>query len=159
MTKPSISKNKSRYKQGSFIPKNPQKYIGNPSGIVYRSSWELAFLRYCDQNPTIVSYASEEVVIQYVSPLDGKIHRYFIDFYINVRQSDGSTKKFLVEIKPFAQTRPPKKPKVMSEYFNDALKTYWINQAKWNAAREFSRRYGMEFCVITEKELFRGKSK
>lgn len=119
----------------------------------YRSSYELKFMRYCDSNPLIAKWGSEPFAISYTSPKDGKTHRYFIDFFIEFR--DGS--KFLVEVKPSAETkepRPPKKqtPKSMMK-FEKSLITYLVNQAKWEAARKFAAMKGLKFIIITEKEL------
>ena len=93
--------------KGKFKPSFPEKYLGNPTNIIYRSLWELKFLKYCDTNVNILEYASEELAIPYRSPVDGRIHRYFPDAYIKVKEPDGSTKKYLIEIKPYKQTMPP----------------------------------------------------
>lgn len=160
--KPSITnRTRSKYHQGSFRPKNPEKYIGNKENIIYRSKWELMFLKWADETPSVLKYSSEECVIPYISPIDGKQHRYFMDFFIRVLQSDGTIKNFLVEVKPFAQTQPPKttrKKTVMSEAYQDELRTYAINQAKWQAARKVCAARGWEFMIITEKQLFRKHS-
>src|SRR5581483_9137771 len=95
-----------KYLQGRFSPKNPEKYKGDASQIFYRSSWELKLMLRCDTDPNIVEWSSEEIVIPYVSPLDGKVHRYFPDFKIKTKQG----KTMVIEIKPLTQTKPPKKP-------------------------------------------------
>lgn len=137
--------------------------MGNPTSIVYRSSWERKFIQWCDENPAIVQYASEEVVIPYISPIDNKQHRYFIDFFIAVRQKDGTIKKFLVEIKPFAQTITPVVKRLLTEkakeQFKEQMKTYMVNQAKWEAAKKYCQMRGFEFCVVTERHLFKAKGK
>lgn len=156
--KPSLNKRtRSKYHQGKFIPKHPEKYIGNPTNIIYRSKWELMFLRWADETPSVLKYSSEECVIPYISPVDGKQHRYFIDFYIKILQSNGSIKDFLVEVKPYAQTQPPKlkNKSVMSESYQEAIRTYAVNQAKWAAARRVCSSRGWDFMIITEKQLFR----
>ena len=84
--------------KGKFKPSFPEKYVGNPTNIIYRSLWELKFLKYCDTNENILEYASEELAIPYRSPVDGKIHKYFPDVYIKVKEPDGSIKKYLIEI-------------------------------------------------------------
>ena len=96
-----------KYYKGKFKPKNPEKYVGDTSNIVYRSSWELKFMIYCDTNPNVLQYASEEIFIPYVSPVDNKVHRYFPDFLMKVKKADGSISKILVEVKPKSQTKPP----------------------------------------------------
>ena len=156
--KPSLSKRTSvKYHQGKFIPHNPQKYIGDSTNIIYRSKWELLFLRWADSTSSVLKYSSEECVIPYISPIDGKQHRYYIDFYIQVLQSNGTIKTFLVEVKPYAQTQPPKlgKNSILSESYQNSVRTYMINQAKWEAARKVCKARNWEFMIITEKQLFR----
>lgn len=142
--------------KGKFNPSFPKKYIGNPSNIVYRSLWELKFLKYCDTNENILEYASEELAIPYRSPIDGRIHRYFPDAYIKVKESDGSIKKYLIEIKPYKQTIPPTKPKKQTKGYIYEAYEYAKNQSKWEAAIEYCKDKGWTFKVITEKELFSG---
>ena len=86
--------------KGKYTPTNPRKYRGNPSNIIYRSSWERKFMVYCDTNEKIIEWCSEEVIIPYLSPWDGKMHRYFPDFYIKIKQHNGTTKKLIIEVKP-----------------------------------------------------------
>ncbi len=142
--------------KGKFNPSFPKKYIGNPSNIVYRSLWELKFLKYCDTNENILEYASEELAIPYRSPIDGRIHRYFTYAYIKVKESDGSIKKYLIEIKPYKQTIPPTKPKKQTKGYIYEADEYAKNQSKWEAAIEYCKDRGWTFKVITEKELFSG---
>jgi hypothetical protein len=161
MNKPSLT-GKTRFHQGVFKPKNPQKYLGNPTNIIYRSGWEKYFLQWCDLTPSVVGYGSEELIIPYVSPLDGRLHRYYIDFVVLVKQQNGEVKKFAVEIKPFSQTQPPKvssKRKVLTESLKKKVETYSINQAKWEAARKFCSQHNLSFIILTEKELLKGKKK
>ena len=94
-----------KYRQGVFVPKNLKKFIG--SKAVYRSGLELKFFRFCDDNPNILQWSSENVVVPYVSPLDKRVHRYFVDNYIMIKEGE-NIKRYLVEIKPFNQTKPPK---------------------------------------------------
>ena len=145
------------YKQGFFKPKNPQKYMGDPTNIVYRSGWEKKFMTYLDDNVGIIRWSSEEVVIPYISPLDNRPHRYFVDFYVEAKGIDGSIKKMLVEIKPFAQTQEPKVPKRKTKRFISEVMTYGVNQAKWKAAQDYARHKGWEFQVLTENEIFSKK--
>lgn len=139
--------------KGRYIPSNPRKYKGDSSNIIYRSSWERKFMVYCDRNEAILEWGSEEVVIPYVSPLDGKLHRYFPDFYIKVKQSSGSVKKMIIEVKPKKQCSPPKIPKRKTKYFLNEVRTWGVNEAKWKAAVEWCKDRSMEFVILTEEHL------
>ena len=139
--------------QGYFHPRNPSKYIGNPENIVYRSSWELRFMNWCDLNESVLAYGSEEFFIPYRSPMDNKIHRYFPDFIIKIKEQSGEVKTYVIEVKPKKQTVPPKQPKRKTKNWLYEMKTYSVNQAKWGAAEEWCRSRDMEFRVITEAEL------
>ena len=140
--------------KGRYFPTNPKKYKGNPNQIVYRSLWERKVMVYCDKNDAIIEWGSEEVIVPYLSPMDGKIHRYFPDFYMKVRQSDGSTKKFIIEVKPKSQCKQPvKNPKRRTTKWFNEVKTFAINQAKWKSAREFCEDKGMEFKIFTEDHI------
>ena len=140
--------------KGRYFPTNPKKYRGNPSQIIYRSLWERKVMVYCDKNDAIIEWGSEEVIVPYLSPMDGKIHRYFPDFYMKVRQADGSTKKFIIEVKPKSQCKQPvKNPKRRTTKWFNEVKTFAINQAKWKSAREFCEDKGMEFKIFTEDHI------
>ena len=140
--------------KGRYFPTNPKKYRGNPNQIIYRSLWERKVMVYCDKNDAIIEWGSEEVIVPYLSPMDGKIHRYFPDFYMKVRQADGSTKKFIVEVKPKSQCKQPvKNPKRRTTKWFNEVKTFAINQAKWKSAREFCEDKGMEFKIFTEDHI------
>lgn len=139
---------------GKYVPKNPSKYRGNINNIVWRSTWELKFLKYLDNNPLVIEFGSEEIVIPYVSPIDGKYHRYFVDFYFKVKTKDNIIKKYLIEIKPHNQTLEPRKPKRITESYVTSVKTYLVNHAKWKAAEAFAKKNDMTFMLITEKQLF-----
>ena len=143
--------------KGKFQPKNTQKYVGNPTNIVYRSLWERKFMIYCDTNENVLEWGSEELTIPYRSPVDGKIHRYFPDFYIKVKEPDGSIKKYLIEIKPHKQTMPPKKPQRQTKGYIYEVYEYAKNQSKWEAATEYCKDRGWTFKVLTENELGIGK--
>jgi hypothetical protein len=143
----------SKYNQGKFHPQNPQKYKGNVNNIIYRSSWELKFMQWCDRNENILEYGSEEFWIPYISPVDNRVHRYFPDFIIKVKENSGNTKNYVVEVKPQRQTVPPKqKSRVTKSYLYEA-QTYAVNQAKWKAAEEWCADRLLNFMVITDKEL------
>lgn len=145
------------YKQGFFKPQRPEKYIGDPNNIVYRSGWEMRVMKYLDTNQNVVKWSSEEIVISYISPIDNRPHRYFVDFYVEAVARDGTTKKMLLEVKPAAQTREPKRPKRQTKRYITEVMTWGVNQAKWKAAQEFCIDKGWEFKLITEAELFSQK--
>lgn len=138
---------------GRFLPKNPQKYRGNPANIIYRSTWECRVMNWLDQNESIVEWGSEEIVIPYRSPVDNKIHRYFPDFYVKVKQKDDIIKVMILEIKPEKQTRPPQKGKRVTKKYITEVVTWGINESKWKAATEFCLDRGWQFKVLTEKDL------
>ena len=140
--------------KGRYFPTNPKKYRGNPNQIIYRSLWERKVMVYCDKNDAIIEWGSEEIIVPYLSPMDGKIHRYFPDFYMKVRQADGSTKKFIIEVKPKSQCKQPiKNPKRRTTKWFNEVKTFAINQAKWKSAKEFCEDKGMEFKIFTEDHI------
>lgn len=142
--------------KGKFSPKHPKKYKGDPTNIIYRSLWELKLMSYLDSHKDIVQWASEEIFIPYKSPIDGKYHRYFPDFW--VKKNNGEI--ILIEVKPAYQTQAPDKSKKnatptgrISRRYLKEVKTYGINQAKWKAASEFCRDRKWKFQIMTEREL------
>ncbi len=139
--------------KGKFKPSYPDKYRGDVTNIIYRSLWERKFCVYCDTNEKIIEWSSEEKCVPYRSPLDGKIHRYFPDFLIKVKESDGSIKKYMIEIKPSKQTVPPPKPKRQTQKYISEVYEYAKNQSKWESAREWCADNGYEFKIITESHL------
>ena len=139
--------------KGFFKPKNPQKYKGNPTEIVYRRSWECRVMSFLDNNPSVVQWSSEEIVIPYLSPIDRKVHRYFPDFYIKVKDKNGKIKEMIWEIKPKKQSSQPKKQSRITQRYINEVVTWGINEAKWKAAEEYCLDRGWEFKVITEKHL------
>ena len=139
--------------RGRYIPTYPKKYKGDPSNIIYRSLWERKFMVYCDRNDRILEWGSEEFFIPYRSPLDGKIHRYFPDFYVKVKTKQNTIKKWVVEVKPKAQTRPPRTPKRKTKKYITEVRNYAINDAKWKNAIEYCKDRNMEFIIITEDEI------
>lgn len=146
------TRNKKFY-QGYYIAKNPNKYIGKKDNIIYRSGLELKFFRFCDNNPNVVEWGSEEIVVGYWDSLMRKNRRYFIDAYIKIEEGN-NIKKYLVEIKPWKQTQEPKatKGKKKSSLLHESV-MYQNCQDKWKYAREFAKKHGMDFIIITEKEL------
>ena len=138
--------------KGKYRPSHPRKYKGDPTEITFRSLWERKFMIYCDSNVNVLEWASEEIAIPYRGP-DGKPHRYFPDFYMKVKESNGIIKNYIVEVKPLKQTTPPKKPKKQTRGYIREAYEYARNQAKWKVAKEFCKDRRWEFKVITEKEL------
>ena len=142
-----------KYHQGKYKIKNRDKYLGDPDNIVYRSSWELKVLQWLDNHPDVISFSSEEIIIPYVSPADGRYHRYFPDFFVKIRSKDGTIKSMILEVKPHAQAiEPVKKTKITKRYINEVV-TYGVNQAKWKAAEEYCKDRKWEFKVLTEHDL------
>jgi hypothetical protein len=137
--------------KGWFTPRNPQKYKGDATNIVYRSSWELRVMKYLDENSAVVWWASEELFIPYKSPIDQKVHRYFPDFIARIRQANKEI-TMVIEVKPFKQTQKPIQ-KRRTQKFLQEVATYAINQEKWRAADLFCKEHGWQFKIITEKEL------
>jgi|TARA_B100001094_G_scaffold276117_1_gene284122 hypothetical protein len=139
--------------KGKFQPSYSKKYKGDPTNIIYRSLWERKFMMYCDLNENIIEWGSEEIALPYRSPLDNRVHRYFPDFYIKVRESNGSLKRYLIEIKPKKQTVEPKVKKRKTKAYIYEVTEYAKNMAKWKAAEEFCKDRMWEFKVLTEDEL------
>ena len=109
---------------------------------------------YCDQSDNVVEWGSEEVIIPYVSPLDGRIHRYFPDFYIKVKQASGKLKKFIIEVKPKKQCSPPNlNPNRRTKRWISEVRTWGVNEAKWKSAVDWCDNNGMEFKILTEDDL------
>jgi len=138
---------------GRFTPKNPQKYVGDYKNIIYRSSWECKLMDYLDRNPSVVSWASEEIIIPYISPVDGRWHRYFPDFVVKMKTTTGQLKTMMLEVKPKKQSQPPEPQKRVTKRYINEVVTYGVNQAKWKAATEYCLDRGWEFQVITEDHL------
>jgi len=142
--------------KGYFKPRNPAKYRGNPSNIIYRSGWELKLMFWLDGKSDVINWGSEEVVIPYRSPIDGRLHRYFVDFIVTTINKEGIKETTLIEVKPAAQTKPP----VLKEgtnprnrkYISEVM-TWGVNEAKWKAATEYCKDRGWKFQIFTEKEL------
>jgi hypothetical protein len=146
-----------RPQKRSYLPKNPEKYMGSPTNIIMRSSWETKFAIWCDMNPNVLNWNSEQTVVPYICGTDNRPHRYFVDFTITVKNQRGETKKYMVEIKPFKETQPPKEPKRKTKNYKEAVLTFIKNKSKWEAATIYAKQRGMEFIILTEKELFHVK--
>lgn len=144
---------KAKYQQGRFKPVHPEKYQGNKDDIVYRSSWERKFMHWCDMNPSVIRWCSEELVIPYYSTADGKERRYFTDFIVQFKHNSGNTKTFIVEIKPASQMVEPKKGRKRLKTYMKECYDWQVNQDKWKAASEFAIKNGMEFRVLNEYDI------
>lgn len=138
-----------KYYQGRYQIQNPQKYKGNPSNCIYRSSWELRLMGFLDRHQSIMEWSSEEKTIPYFSPIDNRTHRYFVDFWVKTKTNE----QFLVEVKPKAQTKPPKAPKKQTKKYINEAQTYLTNQLKWQAAEKFCFEKTMKFVILTEDHV------
>lgn len=142
-----------KFHKRRYVPINPDKYAGDPTCIIMRSSWETKFALWCDNNPHVVKWSSEETIVPYRCPTDGKVHRYFIDFRIQVKNKAGNLVTYLIEIKPAVQTRPPAIPTRKTQRFLTEVMTWGKNEAKWKAATEYAKDRGWEFKILTEYDL------
>lgn len=145
------------YQQGLYNLRNPNKYKGDPSNVYARSSWERRFMIWADTHPHVLEWGSETVVVPYISPVDNRPHRYFVDFRIKVQNRHGDIKEYLIEIKPKCECLPPKQPKkqtskAMANYWG-AVETFAVNQAKWKYAKKYAEDRGSEFLVLNEEHL------
>lgn len=137
--------------------KFPEKYKGTRP-LTVRSSWEMKFIsKYLDINQNILEWTSESVIVKYISPIDGRYHRYFIDFSYKARNKDGKIVEHWIEIKPHNQTLPPKEPKRKTQGYIKSVQTYLINQAKWETSKQICEQYkqqgkDVEFIIISEKD-------
>ena len=134
--------------KGKFKPKFPQKYIGNPTKVIYRSLWERKFMVFCDINKNVLEWGSEEVIIPYRSPVDGKMHRYYVDFIVKTKRDDGVVETSIIEVKPKKQCQPPKVPKRKTRRFLNEVKQWGVNSAKWEAAEKYSELRGWKFKIL-----------
>jgi len=135
--------------KGRYSPKNPQKYNGDATDIIYRSLWERNAFRWCDSSDEVVQWSSETVVVPYICKTDGKRHRYFVDLWIRFK----SGKILLVEIKPKSQIQPPtKKSRVTKQYLAEVL-THARNKSKWLYAEKYAQDRGWDFQIWSEDHL------
>lgn len=140
-------------RRGVFTPKHPEKYEGRVDNIVYRSGIELRMMKYLDDHPSILKWSSEETIIPYVSPLDNRIHRYFVDFKIERKTKEGSIKTGLIEVKWSTATVPPKVPKKKTRRYYSEVKNWNVNTAKWTAAKALCETNNWDWIIMTEKQL------
>ena len=146
-----IPGNGKKYRQGIYVPKNPQKYVGK-GPIRFLSAYELLFFRFCDNNPNVQEWVSEGIIIPYISPLDNRTHKYYTDGAMVIKEGDKFV-KYLIEIKPSKQVSAPVAGKKKKKTLLQENMTYIVNQAKWNAAQAYADRNGFKFQILTEKEL------
>ena len=139
--------------KGRFNPKNPSKYAGDPTKIIYRSLWERKFMVFCDENTSVLRWASEELAIPYLSPVDHEYHKYYPDFIIKVKDKQNQIKTYLVEIKPEKQCKEPEKKNKSNKTYLTEMKQWIINNKKWEAASLFAKKHQWEFKILTEKSL------
>ena len=145
---------KKRYHQGFYKIINKEKYRGRANKIIFRSGLELRYFRHFDTNPNILEWSSEEVVVPYISPKDGRRHRYFVDNYLKVKSSTGAIKEYLIEIKPLKFTNEPRKKKGQHQRtFQKEVLIWAVNDAKWKAAKKYCAKNGMEFLILTDNDL------
>lgn len=134
--------------KGKYKVKNPKKYAGDASNVIYRSLWERNVFRWMDENSQVIKWSSEEVVIPYYYDIDKKYHRYFVDLKFTTLSGT-----YLVEIKPKNQTVPPKKPSRQTKKYLTEVASYVKNQNKWHAAEKYAKERGWTFVVWTEDEI------
>lgn len=139
--------------KGKFVPKNPKKYKGDYTNIIFRSLWERKVMVWLDDNQNIIEWSSEEIAIPYRSPKDGRIHRYFPDFVVKAKMPDETIKTLILEVKPLAQTKEPSKQTKRTKRYITEVTTWAVNQQKWKMAEEYCLDRGWQFKIITEKEL------
>lgn len=140
------------FTQGKYTPRNTQKYKGT-FPLVYRSRPELQLMRFFDENSKIIEWTSESVVIPYIKPVDGKIHRYYVDFSCILKEANGNICRYLIEYKPYKQTLQPVKGKKSERTFLTEQINYSTNMSKWKSAREYANSQKMKFIILTEKDL------
>jgi hypothetical protein len=134
--------------KGRYRVKNPHKYKGDPTKIIFRSLWERQVFRFCDNTRDILKWSSEEIVIPYRCKTDNRIHRYFPDVYIETPKGT-----FLIEIKPDKETKPPKEPQRKTKRYINEVMTYVKNTSKWEMAESYCADRGWKFEIWTEKTL------
>jgi hypothetical protein len=141
------------FKQGLFTPKNPDKYIGDIEKIRYMSSWELSMHSFLDNNAKIIRWCSEELSIPYIKPTDNKIHKYYPDYYVEYIDKFNNIRKVIIEVKPDKQTKKSRARSPKNKLYEDVQ--YAVNVAKWSACKQFCDTHGLEFQIVTEKQMFR----
>ena len=134
--------------RGKYTIRNPEKYAGTRTQI-YRSSWEWAFMQFCDNNPSVIGWASEAVRIPYKNPLTGKTTTYVPDFFVQYQDANGKKRSEVIEIKPSNQSTMEGAGKSKNRQLAVVQ-----NMAKWEAATAWCKQKGLRFRVVTENDLF-----
>lgn len=144
---------------GTFNPKNVNKYLGDPTNIRWRSLWERRVMEHFDLNTNVIQWSSEEIVIPYISPEDNDWHRYFPDFFARIKNKENQIEAFLIEVKPKDQTKPPEHPGRLTKRYITEVLQWGKNEAKWKAAEEYCKDRQWKFMILTEDQLFNKNAK
>ena len=143
-----------RFYKGKYKLKNINKYIGHKNNIIYRSSWEKRFMKYCDSNNNIVSWSSEELYVPYVSPIDNKYHKYYPDFLIKIKDNTNQFKIIMIEIKPHKETiKPLQGKRKRRTTFLTEMSKWAVNSSKWQYAQKYCQIRNWEFKILTEEHI------
>ena len=134
--------------KGKYTIKNTKKYLGDPTKVIYRSLWERQAFKWCESNPRVKKWNSEEIVVPYKCKTDNKLHRYYVDLLVELDNKD----IILVEIKPKRETTPPKGKRITKRYIKEVT-TYIKNTSKWEAATQYANHKGWKFQIWTEDTL------
>ena len=141
--------------RGHYTPTNYQKYLGDPTKIIYRSLWERKIMVQFDNNPNVIGWASEEIVIPYYYPVDKSWHRYYVDFFVKYKKKDGSIQNTLIEVKPHKFTIAPKlskNGKKTARFYTESY-VFAKNSCKWEAAKKYAKSRGWDFRILTEDNI------
>ena len=147
-----MKKKYKEFKSGKYIPNNEEKFGEN--AYIYRTSYELQLFKWCDSNPNILKVGYEKIVIPYICKTDNRLHKYYLDFFIIMKEKDKNV-VYLIEVKPYRQTIPPvpsnrkKKTTILTENLN------WLkNTSKWTSAKQYCQSKGYRWCILTEKGIY-----
>ena len=147
-------KSKSRFSQGYYPLKNPDKYVGkDPAKVRFMSSWEYHMHEFLDNNPNVLKWSSESLAIPYLKPTDGKIHTYYPDYMVQYVNKDGEIVNEVIELKPAGQTRQSRSKNPNHKLYENLQ--YAVNMAKWQACQQYCDSHGYKFRIVTEKSLFK----
>ena len=141
------------FKQGYYVLKHPEKYVGDPNKVRYMSSWELDAHKFLDNDPRVIKWSSETIAIPYLKPTDRRVHKYYPDYFVQYRDAKGKIHNEIIEVKPYRETQPPKSKRNKTRIQEEL--TYAINLAKWSAAQKYCNKYNIRFRLLTEKEIYR----
>jgi hypothetical protein len=149
-----IKKKYKEFKKGIYRPINSNKYIGGDK-CIYRSSWELKAFKFLDKNPKVLRWCSERVIIPYMSRLDNRMHKYYVDLFAEIQFTNGTKKKYLIEVKPYKKTLPPveSKRKKKTTILHEKVE-YVQNQDKWSHAKQYCKVNKLNWMILTEKGIY-----